>query len=462
LRPRFQLFGKIFLGFWLATIAILASWQLSIVYFEHNPDRGAVTQRPQGPPQRFVLRMMYDLQNLEEVALEEQLEQASARHDVVIYLLDRQGVDLFGRELTPAVADVAGKLQGSRRRAFLRSGNVHLLAHKVHRADRGLLRAVFVFRPPRHHVLGLLGSSIWMRVGLAVLISGLVCYLLSRLLTRRINNLQLASRRLATGDLGARLRVRDKGGDETDELARDFNSMAEQLQERIEAQKRLLGDVSHELRSPLARLRIALALAQENSEKTPEYLQRIERETERLEELIGQLLDTHGGSIELNTHIDLVALLKQLCNDTNFEGQGKGKKVTMTHSVPRAMVATCGDLLHKSFENIIRNGLHHSGENTEIVVTLEQLEECYTIQVSDSGGGVPEPELDKIFEAFYRTDLARTRTTGGIGLGLAIARRAINQHGGQVAAANSGAGLTVTVSLPRADRQATKSQANLE
>ena len=450
MRLRFQLFGKIFIGFWLATIAVLVSWQLSTHYFDSNPGRGAVEHRPHGPPQRFVLRMIYDLQNVDDSELQALLERASARHEVGIYLLDRQGTDLFGRQVTPGVEKVAAQLRGAHRRAFLRNGREHLLAHEIYRPDHGVLRVVFVFRPSRHQLLGLLGNSIWLRIGLAVMISGIVCYSLSRLLTKRIKTLQLASRRLATGDLDTRLRVRERGGDETDELARDFNSMALQLQERIEAQKRLLGDVSHELRSPLARLRIALALAQENPEKTPEYLQRIEQESERLEELIGQLLSSQGGDIEFDMHIDLVALLEKLCSDANFEGAAEGKHVAMSATVPEAMVASSGDLLHKSFENILRNALNHSGSNTGVSVSLERLEDCYRVRVVDHGGGVPEPELEKIFEAFYRTDTARTRDTGGLGLGLAIVRRAIIQHGGQVSATNTGSGLAVTVTLPAA------------
>lgn len=307
------------------------------------------------------------------------------------------------------------------------------------------------FHPPRHNLLGLLGSYLWLRIGFAILISGLVCYGLSRLLTRRLKQLQLASRQLAMGDLDARLQVRESGGDETDELGRDFNSMAQQLQ--IEDQKRLLADVSHELRSPLARLRIALALAQESSGKSPENLQRIERETERLEELIGQLLASQAGALELDTHIDLVPLLRQLCSDANFEGAARGKSVELSHSIDPALVASSGDLLHKSLENILRNALNHSGANSTVRVTLDWHTQHYRIRVEGQGGGVPEQDLARIFDPFYRTDSARSRETGGHGLGLAIARRAISRHGGQILAENSGRGLIVTVLLPTSDRQ---------
>ena len=445
---RIHLFTKIFLGFWLATIAVLASWLISSQYFDANPDRYAARHRPLGPPQRFVLQMIYDLQNLDERGMAALVERAGAEHDVDIYLLDSGGADLLGRPVPPDVGKVAEELQGPRRRAFLNAGREHLLGHKIYRPERGQLRAVFVFRPSRHLLLAALGSNFWLRLGLAIVVSGLVCYLLSRVMSKRIRNLQLASRRLATGDLETRLQVRRWGLDETDELARDFNTMAQQLQERIEAQKRLLADVSHELRSPLARLRIALALAQENPQGSPAYLLRIERETERLEELIGQLLASQAEGIELGDHIDLVRLLQQLCSDANFEGASGNKQVTLAHSVPEAVVASSGDLLRKSFENILRNALAHTPDNSTVTVALDQVGDRYRICVADQGGGVAESELEKIFEAFYRTDAARSRDTGGHGLGLAIARRAIARHGGNVEAGNTATGLVVTSTLP--------------
>ena len=442
------MFGKIFVGFWLATIAVLVSWQISSHYFDDRPAHEALDHRSKAPPHRFVLRMIYDLQNLEETEVAPLVTRASVEHGVDIYLLDQNGDDLLGRQAPANVQLVAEEISGERRRAFLRDSGDHLLAHKIYRPDHGVVRAVFVFRLSRHQLLRMLGSNLWLRIGLAILVSGLVCYLLSRLMTRRVKALRQASRQLASGDLDTRLQVRRRGGDETDELARDFNSMAEQLQERVQAQKRLLGDVSHELRSPLARLRIALALAQENPEKAPGYLQRIEQETERLEDLIGQLLASQAGDLELDTHIDLVSLLQQLCSDANFEGATDGKRFIFTHSVNEAVVASSGDLLHKSFENILRNALHHTEHNSEVGVQLARDGDQYRVCVTDHGSGVPENELDKIFEAFYRTDTARTRDTGGHGLGLSIARRAVLRHGGSILAANTASGLTVTVTLP--------------
>lgn len=448
MKLRGRLFIKIFIGFWLVTTAILGSWMLTTEYFESRPDGEHGRPTHTGPPHRFMLRTMYELQNAEDEQLQPLVQRVQDEYGIKVFLLDLRGEDLFGRSVPGAVVRVAEKLQSGRRRAFDKGPRERLLAHTIYRREQGLMRAVFVLPPPRQGVLGALDSNLWLRLGLAILVSGLVCYLLSRVMTNRLKALQVASRRLANGDLDTRLQVRDHGGDETDELARDFNTMAQQLQERIQAQRRLLGDVSHELRSPLTRLRIALALAEEDQARSGEYLQRIEQEAQRLEDLIGQLLSSQEHDISLDTHIDLVPLLQQLCADARFEGEAQGKQLSFNHSVEQAVVASSADLLHKSFENILRNAVIHTADNSLVTVTLDKAGEDYRVCITDQGPGVPEQELQKIFEEFYRVDTARTRETGGYGLGLAIARRAIQRHGGQMVAANTGSGLAVTITLP--------------
>jgi len=446
---RGNLFVKIFIGFWLVTIAILGSWLLTEDYFRSMPAEETVEsgRRPPGPPHRFVLRMIYDLQHASDEDLPELIAKARQEHQVDIYLLNPAGEELLGRNVPATVERAAAKLGGARRRAVDHGKGQLLLAHDIYRREQGPLHAVFQFKRPGR-LLGWLGGHPWLRLGMAILISGLVCYLLSRLMTNRLKDLQLAARRLAQGDLETRLQVRDTGGDETDELARDFNSMAAQLQERVEAQKRLLADVSHELRSPLARLHIALALAQEDSANTPEHLARIEREAQRLEELIGQLLASQSADIRLDKHVDLIPLLQELASDAEFEGRPLGKQVELNISLAQAVVASSGDLLHKSFENILRNASLHTPDHSSATISLTQEQDEFCVRITDCGPGVPEQELENIFDEFYRVDRARTRESGGYGLGLAIARRAIEHHGGSVKAANTGSGLEITVRLP--------------
>ncbi len=444
-----SLFVKIFVGFWLVTIAVLASWMATDSYFRSLPadDLPATDHPAAGPPHRFVLRMIYDLQHTPQEELPALLRTARQKHGVEIYLLDSSGEELLGRDVPPAATRLAAQLDGARRRAAGHDHRRLLLAHEIYRPDVGAVRAVFRLQRPRA-VMGWLGRNLWLRLGLAVFISGIVCYLLSRMLTGRLKELQTASRRLAGGALDTRLQVREAGGDETDEVARDFNSMARQLQERIQAQKRLLADVSHELRSPLARLRVALALAQEDRDQSARYLQRIEQEAERLEELIGQLLSSQPGAVSLDRHLDLVTLLRTLCDDASFEGRAGNRRVSFASSSQEAVVATAGDLLHKCFDNILRNALAHTPEGSQVDVTLEREGGDYRVRVRDQGPGVAENELENIFGEFYRVDTARTRESGGYGLGLAIASRIIRQHGGAIRADNSHPGLTVTVVLP--------------
>jgi len=180
-------------------------------------------------------------------------------------------------------------------------------------------------------------------------------------------------------------------------------------------------------------------------------MQRIEQEAVRLEELIGQLLSTQAQDLVIDTHIDLIPLLRQLCADTNFEGEAEGKTFSFTADTDtdtgQAIVDSCGDLLQKAFDNILRNALQHTPAQSEVRVSLVYKAQRYWVTIEDCGPGVPEGELNTIFREFYRVDTARTRQSGGYGLGLAIARRAIQQHRGDVTAENTSSGLKITVRL---------------
>ena len=444
---RGSIFVKIFLGFWLVSVAILSSWLLTSRYVDSLPP-GERHRLPYGPPERYVLKLIYDLQNTPREQLPLVIDEAHQEHNVRVWLLDRQGSDLAGAEVPPQVSSLARELRGRKRRAFTRSLDGPMVAHRVFLEETGLTRMVILFPEPRHRVLSAIIANHWLRLLIAVLVSGLICYALSRLLTNRLRDLRMASRQLAEGELQTRIQVRERGGDETDELARDFNTMAEELQRRMQEQQRLLSDVSHELRSPLARMRVALALAEDAPGKRQDYLDRMEQETLRLEELVNQLLATEDDALKLDKHIDLAALLLQLCNDASFEGEIAGKSVSFSTQLDAALIATSGDLLHKSFENIIRNALHHTAEGSTVRVILETRDGSYRVSVEDEGPGVNEDALGRIFDEFYRVDSARSRKDGGFGLGLAIARRAIRRHGGDVHAENSGHGLIVRARLP--------------
>ncbi|MEM1113020.1 MAG: ATP-binding protein [Pseudomonadota bacterium] len=445
---RGSLFLRVFLGFWLVTVAILASWLIAARYFDalsFTPQ--AETER--GPPQRMLLRLIYDLQNLEREALAPMLERLEHGGRVRIFILDSRGRELRQQALPPPVRRVAAQLDRDppRGRLLIRTDQATFMGHRFYRSDSGEMRAILAAPKRQPELLKHLLQSLWLRLLIAVIISGLVCYGLSRLITRRLAALDEAAQGFARGDLETRIEVRERGGDETDALARSFNQMASELKARIDAQRQLLGDVSHELRSPLARLRIALALAQDDAGNRADHLQRIEHETERLEDLIGQLLGSHLQDLSLEDHVDVGDLLAEVCDNCRFEGEPEGKSVQYTAPRQPAVVATHGDLLFKCFDNLLRNALQYSATGGIISVVATSTPDDVLITIQDSGPGVPTEELDRIFDAFYRVDKARTRKTGGYGLGLSIARRAIEQHGGSISAENAD-GLRVTVRLP--------------
>ncbi len=444
---RGNLFVKVFVGFWLVTLIILGSWLLSARYFDSQPNRPSISG-PAAPPKQFMLRLFYELQNVSDGELPGLLQRTKKQHSIDIFLLKADGNDLYDRALLPGVLRVAQQLGRGRRRASIETPRGLMFGHTLYRETQGRLRAVVVFQAGKRPLLALLNKSMGLRLFLAVLLSGLVCYALSRALTNRIKALQHAASQLARGKLDTRIDVRDSGGDETDQLARDFNSMAVQLDEKIRSQKRLLSDVSHELRSPLARLRIALALVERDPGNGQQYMQRIELETGRLEALIAQLLSSQSEEFSAEVYIDLVSLLVELCADATFEGKSEGVQVKFSTQLTQAVIPSHGELLKRCFENILRNALKYTPENTVVEASLERRGESYIICIEDQGPGVEESALHNIFEEFYRADDARLRETGGYGLGLAIARRAILHHKGEIRAVNTARGLAVTVTFP--------------
>ncbi len=298
-------------------------------------------------------------------------------------------------------------------------------------------------------------SSIAARVLAVVLISGLVAFLLARYLTRPIRRLRLATRRLAGGDTKVRVAPEiGRGRDEVAALAREFDEMAERIDTLLEAQHRLLRDVSHELRSPLARLHVALELARRKAgEQAAPPLDRIERETERLSELIGEILtvtrlESDGAQVE-RAPVDVAALVSDVVEDAEFEASNRGRHVVLAGAAD-ASVEGNREVLRRAVENVVRNAarLTDEGLTVEVAVTREG-EARVQITVRDRGPGVPEGELEDIFRPFYRVGTARDRKGGGTGIGLAITDRAVRLHGGRVEAKNAeGGGLRVTIDLP--------------
>lgn len=280
--------------------------------------------------------------------------------------------------------------------------------------------------------------------------AGLALYL-----TRPIKHLRNATQRCASGELTSRVLPELSGRkDELVDLAADFDDMASQLSALIDGQQRLLSDVSHELRSPLARLQLAIALGQQQPEQLIVMMARIEKESQRLDNLIGELLTL--SRIESDTllmqsdQLDLIALLREISLDANFEAEQQAKQVQVDTAIDTLIVSGNTELLRRAFENIIRNGVFYTREQTVVTVAATYDDKTVTVTVCDQGEGVDEAALAELFLPFVRLSQHQNNIVPGYGLGLATAARAIALHQGEISAHNSvEGGLCVVVCLPR-------------
>ena len=288
-------------------------------------------------------------------------------------------------------------------------------------------------------------QSLW--ILLAVI---LLCYALALNLTSPLRKLQKTLERFGQGDFAAR--VGSKRRDELGQLTRTFDQMAQRIQTLLDAERRLLLDISHELRSPLARLGVAIELARGHD--SPELqLNRIEREAERLNALVSELLQVtraEGDPTSLKREpIALHELIERIVDDCRIEAEAQGCEINY-QAASRPTVLGDPELLRRAAENILRNAIRYSPSGSEVGVSLNLQEPWACVVISDCGPGVPEVALGRIFEPFYRVETDRDRNSGGVGLGLSIARRAVELHGGHLRAVNQNPGLLVQMDLPAA------------
>jgi two-component system sensor histidine kinase CpxA len=325
-------------------------------------------------------------------------------------------------------------------------------------------------RPPHNPLQTLKSPRGLLRFFVMLAVMALVCYALARHITRPIARLREATQRLTDGDLSARVAL-GQSQDELFALGRDFDTMAARLQDGVEAQRRLLGDISHELRSPLARLSVALDLVEQGqararSQGTPVpestyvgAMERIRRESLRLNELIGRLLELARleglAAEEARRSSEVVHLDKvvgEVVADAGYEAHNRACSVELLENQPcslRGVEALC----HSAIENVVRNALRFTATGTAVEVTLRRDESKATpvgvITVRDHGPGVPPESLPHLFRPFYRVDTGRDRQSGGVGLGLSIAERALRVHNATIAAGNApGGGLSVEIRIP--------------
>jgi two-component system sensor histidine kinase CpxA len=293
---------------------------------------------------------------------------------------------------------------------------------------------------------------------LAALVGGLVCLLLARYLVSPIERLRAATQAYASGDFSQRVSpALGERSDEIADLAHAMDHMAERLDAMLKSQRALLRDVSHELRSPLARVQAALGLARQRGGAEAE-LDRIDREAERLNDLIGAILSfsrlESGVRIPAREPVELDQLLLEVAEDARLEA-GRRKLIVIAEPVPQASILGDPMLLHSALDNVLRNAVRHAPEGSSVEVSLTEdtpdgHRNGYVVRVRDHGPGVPDDMLSRIFEPFVRVSAAQAGQSGGVGLGLAIAQRAVEAHNGSIGARNhAGGGLVVTIRLPR-------------
>jgi len=292
----------------------------------------------------------------------------------------------------------------------------------------------------------------YLRFAVLLLIALALCYALARYLSSPIGKLREATQKFASGDLTTRVVGRlGNRHDELGALARDFDEMAERIETLITSQQRLTRDISHELRSPLSRMNVALEIAKQKSTNgnTP-VLERIETESKRLNEMISQILTLSklesGTQVIEKMPVDLNDLVEDVVADADFEAGAKQKAVKIARA-DRCTTNGNENLLRSAIENVLRNAIRYTEVDTTIKVSLESENGLALIRVRDFGQGVPEDELKNLFRPFYRVGEARERKTGGIGLGLAIAEQAIYAHKGEITATNMPDGLEIVIRL---------------
>lgn len=296
----------------------------------------------------------------------------------------------------------------------------------------------------------------WLRILVSFLLCGTICYALARHLTIPLDKLRTAAEKLSEGDLSTRVTPSmGKRSDEIADLGKDFDRMAEKIENLVESQKRLIRDISHELRSPLARLTVALELArQRGSEAVVPPLDRIGLETERLNDMIGQLLTLtmlESGTHRKTEDMDVSQIIHNIATDARFEAQLRHVEVSV--DVPESLhYPGYPEMLSRAIENIVRNALRYTSDGTTVAITATRAgidNSWIDISVKDQGPGVPDSALPHLFKPFYRIEDSRDRSKGGTGLGLAIAERAVKLHHGTLSVENDeGRGLMVRILLP--------------
>jgi two-component system OmpR family sensor kinase len=446
-----SLFLRIFMLFWVA-MALIVGGSIAITFTiaAHEYEAPELQRRPSVAIQASGVLVHGGLG-----ALKNWLDaNKNSIADRDLYIIGPDGADILGRRLSPSAAH---RLEYFNRdelnpRAFgdFRPSRA---APQIVGTDGGVFTVLLMPRRPSiFGALSLPGISLTI-LCIALIVSAFTSWWLARHLSAPIRRIQEGARALASENLDVRVSAGLEGRrDELAVLARDFDAMADRLRANRSAITQLLRDISHELRSPLARMRVAVGLARQPPADLSRQLDRLEREIERLDSLISQVLRLarlHGTDAPFAREtFDLDEVIEEVVRDANFEGAVKNCRVRLQGATSTAVNGN-RDLLRSAIENVLRNAVRYSPQDAPVDVSVARSDSGVVILIRDCGPGVPDRDLERIFEPFYRVAESRDRDTGGEGIGLAITAQVMKAHGGSAQAANSqGGGFEVRLNLP--------------
>jgi two-component system sensor histidine kinase CpxA len=478
-----SLFWRIFVLFWMASVVLILSiaW-ITSNNFENEKIPGLGITRLESVLNEHLRNAAHTLRDDGIEPLRAMLAQSLDFGRVSLYVLDADKHDILGRPVPEsviaasehAVADSQGMSANRMRlRTLTAPDGAHYTAVARFEGPT-MLRLLY-----RHR------ATFWVHVGIAMLISACISLLLAAYITAPLARIRASAQRVARGDMSAQIGDLPFGRSaEMLALAREFDQMTARLRDLVDGQRRLIRDVSHEMRSPLSRLRVALELARASvreafdaapaddatASATPAavaspharsrrdgdavtQLDRIEREAARLEEMIAQAIQLSRMETTPPSKVENVALdrlIDDVAGDAAFEAQARPCALHIAQSAPLEVRGEA-DLLTSAIENVVRNAVKYTAADTTVNIRLDQVGSQARLRVRDCGPGVAAADCARIFEPYYRTDTARQRSSGGSGLGLAIARRAVERQGGRIHASNAeGGGLEVEILLPLA------------
>ena len=416
-----RLFWKFFIVVWLAmagSIALL--FAISLLF--QSPFEEEVAQREQALALDTAVQLL-------------QANGASAATEMIA-AMRRTGRDIAIRvtRIGPAI-DCALSDANERARSAVSDGNCYRM--QIDGSVRSMISRTWPRTVP------------WLA---ALIAAAAAAYWLARYYITPVEQLRYGLRSLAKGQLDVRIaHTIGSKRDEITSLAHDLDITATRLQELHIRQQQLFHDISHELRSPLSRLQAAIGILQQNPARVTAMIERMEREVERLDKLVGEILTlarlSERGTPRFERQtLDVIDLVREIVEDAGFEGHARHTKVDYL-GVDSFVASVNGDLIYRALENVIRNAITHTAEGTTVLVTSKVEGHTLLLTIEDDGNGVPEPELEAIFQPFSQRSTASTGA--GYGLGLAITRRAAEWHGGVATAKNrTSGGLRVEITIP--------------